>query len=177
VPTANETDRLLHELQVHRIELETQNEEMTRSHAALEKTCERYRAVLAAAPLGYLALDVTGRICDVNPLGARLLGLQAAELIDRHLQAFLRVADADHFHIRLRECLSTAIPQTLSVAMAQEDRPAPLRLQIVANANDDGAGPRAWVFMLEISQLVDDCVAHGGGTPRSGVLPPLAKEE
>lgn len=174
--TESDVDSLQHELQVHRIELEMQNEELRRSHDALERDCERYRAFLKAAPLGYLALDATGRICEVNRLGARLLSRDVDSLRDQHLQRFLCVADADRFHIQLRDSLSTTAPQTVSVTLQGEGRPARVELRIVPSSPDDGVSPAVWVFITEVSEQTDH-LSNRSGLPADESLTASANSE
>jgi PAS domain-containing protein len=69
-------DGLLHELQVHQIELETQNDELQRAHVALEKSHDRYVNLYEFAPVGYLTLTREGLIAEINLTGASLLGIK-----------------------------------------------------------------------------------------------------
>jgi len=75
----NEWDvkRLLHELQVHQIELEMQNEELQRINETAEIALKKYTMLYDFAPTGYFTLDADGRICELNFTGAEMLG-------DRH---------------------------------------------------------------------------------------------
>ena len=65
---------LLQELQVHQVELEMQNEELRRAHAALEVAHEAYVDLHEFSPVGYLTLDRKGQITRANLAGAALLG-------------------------------------------------------------------------------------------------------
>ena len=51
---AHETQRLLHELQVHQVELELQNEELRNSRTQLEAAVSRYTDIYDFAPRGLL---------------------------------------------------------------------------------------------------------------------------
>ncbi|MCK7537181.1 MAG: hypothetical protein MZV63_42555 [Marinilabiliales bacterium] len=65
--------KLLHELQVHQIELEMQNEELRQANATAEEALRRYTMLYDFAPMGYFILDSDGSITDLNFTGAEIL--------------------------------------------------------------------------------------------------------
>lgn len=84
----SDRQRLLHELQVHQIELEMQNE-VLRDHLAQTQLLKaKYHDLYDLAPVGYFTLSAAGEIIESNRLGASLLGLAPSELAGRPLQAF-----------------------------------------------------------------------------------------
>lgn len=91
-------NKLQHELQVHQIELETQNEELRRAQVELEESRDRYHELYDLAPVAYVTLDRSGRILESNLTTAALLDVPRAELIGRAVQGFLTAEDADRFH-------------------------------------------------------------------------------
>ncbi len=83
-----ETRRLLHELQVHQIELEMQNAELQECRNQAETLLDKYVALYDFAPVGYFSLDKKGRILEVNLTGAALLGVVRSRLVSRLLPRF-----------------------------------------------------------------------------------------
>lgn len=75
-----DTLRLLHELQVHKIELESQFEEVRRSRAEVEQSRARYAELFELAPMGYLAVSRAGFITDANRAAAALLEVEPSAL-------------------------------------------------------------------------------------------------
>ena len=74
-----ETTRLLHELQVHQIELELHNEELRRAYDEADALRSRYADIYDFAPVGYFTLDGQGSIVDLNLAGAIPLGIKRSE--------------------------------------------------------------------------------------------------
>jgi len=91
------TERLLHELHMHQLELELQNIELKHAQAELETSQKRYADLYEHAPVGYLTLSRLGLILDANLTSAMLLGLSRRELHRQPLARFILPADQDAF--------------------------------------------------------------------------------
>jgi PAS domain S-box-containing protein len=87
--TEADTQRLLHELEVHQIELEMQNAELQRARGEVEAALERYTELYDFAPVGYFSIDQQGLIREVNLTGAAMLGVARSRLLQRRLQGFV----------------------------------------------------------------------------------------
>jgi PAS domain S-box-containing protein len=79
-PSAD-TTRLLHELQVHQVELEMQNGELHEARDNMETLLEKYTDLYDFSPVGYFTLGSCGKIHLVNLTGASLVGITRAKLI------------------------------------------------------------------------------------------------
>jgi PAS domain-containing protein len=86
-----ETDvkRLLHELQVHQIELEMQNEELREAYETAETALKKYTLLYDFAPMGYFTLDSEGSICELNFTGADMLGDKRFSLVNSNFKLFV----------------------------------------------------------------------------------------
>jgi PAS domain S-box-containing protein len=102
-----EAQRLLHELEVHQIELEMQNAELRSAREELEAAHTKYAELFDFAPLGYFILDQRGRIQEANLAGAQMLGIERRRLAGKALSRFIeepegRAAFAGHLEKVLR---------------------------------------------------------------------------
>lgn len=95
-------ERTLHELRVHQVELELQNEELRRIQAELEHAQQRFVALYDEAPVGYCTLDEAGVVLEANRTLAGWLGVQAAALVGKRLSTFVDRADQDALHLYRR---------------------------------------------------------------------------
>ena len=86
-----ETDakRLLHELQVHQIELEMQNEELRLANEATETALKKYTILYDFAPMGYYTLDADGSIFELNFTSAEILGDKRFSLVGSNFKLFV----------------------------------------------------------------------------------------
>jgi PAS domain S-box-containing protein len=105
--TPEEVQRALHELQVHHLELEMQNEELRRSHAELDVARQRYFDLYDFAPVGYLTLSESGRIVEANLTAATLLGVARSALVKQALSRFILKGDQDVYYLHRKELVAS----------------------------------------------------------------------
>ncbi len=141
--------RLVHELQVHRIELEMQNEALKDSRAELEAALERYADLYDFAPAGYFTLLRDGVIRELNLSGAQLLGAERARLVGRRFGVFVAEASRGEFYRFLEQTFVLNAKHTCDVDLAAEGR-GPTPVTIEAGLSPDGQECRAVV--MDISE-------------------------
>src|SRR5512139_412160 len=83
---------LLHELEVHQIELELQNEELRRAQQELHASRDRYADLFEFAPVGYFMLDRHFQIVEANITGSRILDMERRDLVSKRLTMFVMQA-------------------------------------------------------------------------------------
>ncbi|MDO8846358.1 bifunctional diguanylate cyclase/phosphodiesterase [Methylicorpusculum sp.] len=96
--TAQPTDMLMHELLVHKIELEMQNEQLRNAHLKLEEARDRYIDLYEFAPVAYITVNQDGLISQTNLTGCALLGIERAQLIRRRFSQFVDNQDRDRWY-------------------------------------------------------------------------------
>ncbi len=95
-------EELLHELQVHRIELEMQNEELRRTHLELEEARDLYVDLYEFAPVGYITLSQQAQITAINLTGAAMLGEDRRQLLRRSFARIVAPEDQDRWQDYIR---------------------------------------------------------------------------
>ena len=134
-----EARRVLHDLQVHQIELELQNEELRQSQAALEALRARYFDLYDLAPVGYFTLDETGLIVEANLTCATLLGVPRGALIKRLLSGFLMRDDAAIYYRHRKQLFETRQPQAFELRMLKSGGvPFTAWIEAAVASDDDG---------------------------------------
>ena len=120
-PPAILAENLLHELQVHQIELEMQNETLRESLNALEESRERYTEFYDFSPIGYLTLNRETLITEINLTGAKLLGEMQGRLIKRGFSSFVAPEDADHWYRFFLSVINNDNSQSCEVKLLRRD--------------------------------------------------------
>jgi len=118
---AHEGLRLVHELQVHQIELQMQNEALRESRSALEVQAEGYRELYDFAPVGYITLSPAGAILRSNLTAATLFGSSRADIMGRSFRALVLPASVPAFNTFLAQVLSQDDKGPLDVALMRAD--------------------------------------------------------
>lgn len=100
-----EIEKIVHELHLHQIELELQNEELHRVQIELEDERKRYFDLYELAPVGYCTVDEHGMIVQTNRTAALLLGLGQSDLLQHLFSAFIIHEDQDIFYLYCKKLL------------------------------------------------------------------------
>ncbi|TVR66366.1 MAG: PAS domain-containing hybrid sensor histidine kinase/response regulator [Gemmatimonadales bacterium] len=119
--SGDQVRRMVHELKVHQIELEMQNEELRQSRTELEASHERYFDLFDLAPVGYFTLTEDARILEANLTGGKLLGVPRRGLLDRPFTEFVFPDDQDAFYHHRRTVVNDASAVTCELRMVRAD--------------------------------------------------------
>jgi len=116
-----ETQQVLHELRVHQIELEMQNDELRRSQVELETVKARYFDLYDLAPVGYCTISEKGLILEANLSAATLLGVPRGALTKQPISRFIFKEDQDIYYLRRKKLLETSSPQAYEIRIVKMD--------------------------------------------------------
>lgn len=140
--------RLLHELQVHQIELEMHNEELQHAYEEADALRERYADIYDFAPVAYFTLDTQGVILQVNLAGVILLGIRRSQMARFRFAASVEPASLPDFTAFFEAVLSGKPCQKCDITlMAIHQRP-PLQVRIEASVDERGKECRMVVMSL-----------------------------
>ena len=118
---------VIDQLRVHQIELEMQNDELTRAQHALEEQRARYAELFDHAPMGYVTVDDEGLVGEANFTAAHLLGVERRHLVGRPFTTFIAAADQDAYYLHHRR-------------LEQDEEPWSCELRLRRAGEDEAAG-------------------------------------
>ncbi len=121
VPPARSADELLHELQVHQIELEMQNEALRQSQAALEAAHDRYLDLYEFAPVAYLTLTPSGRIAEANLTAATMFGVDREDLRETRFDRWVHAAGRAQWERAFVAAKANGVRTSCDVALERRD--------------------------------------------------------
>lgn len=116
-----DTQGLMHDLKVHQIELEMQNEELRLAQWELEKSHARFFELYNSAPFAYLTLDQNSQIQEVNHMGSQLLGRKKSNLINSPLTRFIVSEDQDVFYLYFKHLHTVQEQETCELRLVKKD--------------------------------------------------------
>jgi formate hydrogenlyase transcriptional activator len=118
----DEMQRLVHQLEVHQIELESQNAELRRVYEELEVSRNNFAELYDFAPVGYFTFDTDGVIRESNLAGARLLGVERGLLVGRPFSRYIADAQGREFFPRYLESVTRRTdPQQCELLLSGKD--------------------------------------------------------
>jgi PAS domain S-box-containing protein len=163
-----EMRRMLHELHVHQIELEMQNDHLQRAHEEIDAARERYYALYDLAPIGYFTLSEHGLFLEANLAAFTMLGVNRGTLIKQRISGF--ILEDDHaiyyrYRNRLFETHSALGQGSVQANPRQTGEPQGCELRMVKNdgslfwahlaatvRQDAGAAPVSFIVMRDITE-------------------------
>jgi signal transduction histidine kinase len=146
-----DSQRMLHELDVHQIELQMQNAELHQARDQAEGALERLTDLYDFAPIGYFSLNEQGVVLEANLRGAAMLGVDRSKLINRRLQPFIPAADRAAFSAFLQSVFAGVEAQIWEGAFTQSEGlvfRADFKAAQAASLKDNGKWCRIAVLVL-----------------------------
>lgn len=150
-PNDADTRKLLHDLQVHHIELEMQNAALRETGVQIQADREHYTDLYELAPAGYLTLDDSGAIRQCNLAASRLLGAARAELQRTRLGAFMTESSLPLFNGFMTRVFKGGGEHSIVIAVQPLSPVPPITLHLSGLL--DNGGETCRVAMIDVSTL------------------------
>lgn len=128
----SDAKKLLHELQVHQIELEMQNEELSRTQEIAEIALKKYTMLYDLAPMGYLSLKNDGKIMELNFTAAEMLGERRFSLVKTNFKIFIPEESMTVFNKFLDSVFSSKSKESCEVMLGDETRSSRVYMEGIA---------------------------------------------
>jgi two-component system, cell cycle sensor histidine kinase and response regulator CckA len=150
----DEARRLLHELRVHQIELEMQNEELLKSRSQLETVAARLTELYDFAPIGYFTLAADSRIREANLPGAKLLALPRGELVGTRFVQYVAETSRVEFADWLREAFASQAKHSCVIAI-DPPKQSTISVEVSSSRSSDGAELRVVVVDITARRALE----------------------
>jgi len=150
--TGADSRRLLHELEVHQIELEMQNTELRQARDELEAALEDYTDLYDFAPSGYFTLGATGAILQANLTGATLVGIERSRLVGQSFGQLISAGFRPAFSTFLEQVFAGEAKQSGDFELAGKGQPLPF---VNIEAQRNGQECRATVVDLTARKVAE----------------------
>ena len=119
--TPEEVSLIIHDLKVHQVELEMQNEELKRIQIELDSTKARYFDIYDLAPVGYLIISERGIILESNLTASTMLGTSRADLIKTRFSQYVQKEDEDIYYLHRKKIFESLLPQECELRIVKND--------------------------------------------------------
>ena len=151
---------LVHELQVHQIELEMQNEELKRARLEAEEASAKYSDLYDFAPIGLFTLDEQGQILESNLAGATFLGVERRNLSKKSFQRFIAPKDRPTFDDFCKTAFATSVKQMCELFLLKKNGP-PFYARIEGTVNE-GSLQSKREFRIAVIDITETKLAEKG---------------
>ena len=150
-----DTQRLLHELQVHQIELEMQNEELQQTRTEVEAGLQQFTELYDFAPVGYITLASDGMIKQVNLRGASLIGTERSRLVGSNFNLFVASADLPVLNTFLKNVFNSGSKESCELNLCKRDSQ-----RITPDLFDHRSNPETFLCVVRIEAELADVSRH-----------------
>ncbi|BDT68666.1 hypothetical protein os1_28520 [Comamonadaceae bacterium OS-1] len=144
--------RAMHELQVHQIELEMQNDELLRTQLLLEASRSRYFELYDMAPVGYCTVSESGLVVEANLAVAALLGIARGPLVGQRISRFIGKDHQDTYYRLRKQLLETGTPQTCELQIVNLSGRHCWVQMTTSAAHDTTGAPEQHLVLADISE-------------------------
>jgi PAS domain S-box-containing protein len=143
--------KLIHELEVHQIELELQNEELMYAKEQAEIATSKYTELYDFAPSGYFTLSKDGKIIELNLCGAKMLGKERSRLINSPFGFFVSEKTRSVFNLFLDKVFNSKTKESCELTMSGNGD-LPVYIYLTGIVTEDGE--QCIVTIVDITERI-----------------------
>ncbi|HLO58386.1 MAG TPA: response regulator [Bacteroidales bacterium] len=150
-PTETESEKfkLLHELEVHQIELELQNEELSRAKTVAQEAADKYTELYDFAPFAYFTLSSSGRILEMNLPGSQLLGKERSKVINTPFDFYISEDTRIVFFDFLEKAFKSHVKESCELTIITGDKKS---LFIQVNGIAIGNASQCLINIIDVTE-------------------------
>ena len=145
----SETHKLIHELEVHQVELELQNDELMLARSAAQDAIEKYTELYDCAPSGYFTLSKEGKILELNLCGSQMLGKERAHLKNSNFGFFVSSDSKPIFKLFLAKVFNSRAKETSEVTLSLNGN-TPVYIHLTGKVTQNGK--QCHLILVEITE-------------------------
>ena len=151
---AADVQKVVHELGVHQVELEMQNEELRRTELELTRSRDRFSDLYDFAPVGYLTINLEGTVLEANLTAAKMLGVVRNQLVAQPFSRFIEHNSQDNFYRHRRAVFSSGKPDTCELVLRRADRTGlPVHLESLPFTGDAVRIRQCRIALVDVTEL------------------------
>ncbi len=150
----NEADaqKLLHELQVHQIELEMQNEELLKAYETAEAALKKFTIVFDQAPMGFITLESDGTIAELNFAAAEMLGDRRFSLMGSNFKLYIEDESKTAFSDFFKKTYATHQKQSCNILLGNDtESNHQIYIEGIVIENDD----RCMLSLVDVTSFTE----------------------
>ena len=147
----SDVKKLLHELQVHQIELEMQNEELREANETAENALRKYTMLYDFAPMGYFTLSPDASIIDLNFTAAELLNEKRFTLVNTNFKLFVDDEYKALFNKFFSKVYSSNMKESCELMLGYDNKPL---CRVYMEAVVTGEDRKCLLSIVDISSFI-----------------------
>lgn len=144
--------KLVHELQVHQVELQMQNDELRRIEQELTESRAKYSDLYDFAPVGYITCDSQGTILEVNLTACSMLGVERNKLLHKHFQRFVVGNGGNTIHNHLQGIFQSRNTQTCEIRLENVLHENHFDARLESTLRESANGPQCRTAIIDITE-------------------------
>jgi len=151
--SVSEMPGLIHELRVHQVELEMQNEELRKNQAETERSCKAYQDLWELSPVGCLIVDIDGRVTAVNRAGQRLFGKSKNAFLKERFSMLVTPENEMSVNLMCERALETGIGEKQEIRILKPDGAIHICLLEVSSLGSEPGREQIQAVLTDITKL------------------------